>query len=112
MKIKKREKKFLLVHPENVNLAAVKPVLELFMARLCVVLALQVKSQKDIVNLIEQRLVTFVALASLCLQVSWYGSPPVIKFPNHTIKVKTELNKRFGFFQTPLYSNATDFATH
>ena len=79
------------------------------MSWLCVVLTLQMKMQKNIVNLIEQWLVCFVAFASLCLQVSWDVSPPVIEFPNHNTKVKTELNKRFGFFQTPLYIDRDGF---
>ena len=79
------------------------------MSWLGIVLALQMKMQKNIVNLVKQRLVCFVAFASLCLQVSGNVSPPVIKFPNHTTKVKTELNKRFGFFQTPLYGNRGGF---
>ena len=53
-KIKEKGKEILFVHSENVYLAAVKPVLELFVSWLCVVLACQVKMQKNIVNLVEQ----------------------------------------------------------
>jgi len=47
-----KEKKELLVHSENIDLAAVKPILQLFVRWLCVVLACQVKMQQNIVNLV------------------------------------------------------------
>lgn len=42
----------LLRHSEDIDLSAVKPVLQLFVCWLCVVLARQVKMQKNIVNLV------------------------------------------------------------
>ena len=47
----------LLGHSEHVYLAAVQPILEFFMRRFLVVFACQVKMQKNIVNLVEQRFV-------------------------------------------------------
>lgn len=73
----------LAASSQYVDLTTVQPVLELFMGRLCIVLAGQVKMQKNIVNLVEQWLVRLVTLASLCFQVSWNCLPPVVEFPNH-----------------------------
>jgi hypothetical protein len=53
----KEERNFLFVHSENVYLATVQPVFQLFVSWLGIVLACQVKMQKDIVNLVEQRFV-------------------------------------------------------
>ena len=50
--IKEKRKEILFVHSKNVYLAAVKPVLKLLVTWLCVVLACQVKMQKNIVNLV------------------------------------------------------------
>jgi hypothetical protein len=44
----------LFVHSEHVNLATVQPILQLIMCWLGVVLACQMKMQKNIVNLVEQ----------------------------------------------------------
>ena len=51
MKIK--EKIILLVHSEYVYLATVQPIFELIMCWLGVVLACQMKMQKNIVTLVE-----------------------------------------------------------
>jgi hypothetical protein len=53
-----------LAHSENVYLPAMQPVLQLFVGRLQVVLACQVKMQKNIVNLVEQRFDGLVSFSS------------------------------------------------
>jgi hypothetical protein len=50
--IKEKRNEILFVHTKNVYLAAVKPVLKLLVTWFCVVLACQVKMQKNIVNLV------------------------------------------------------------
>ena len=46
-------------------------------------LACQVKMQEDIVDLVEQRLVSFVAGAGPLSKIGWNAVPPFLKFAYH-----------------------------
>jgi hypothetical protein len=85
---KGKRKVILFVHSKHINLATMQPILQLIMCWLGVVLACQMKMQKDIVNLVAGT-------------VFHHSSNLRAILPN----VKTELNKRYVFLQTPLYSN-------
>ena len=79
----------LLGHSKHVNLAAVQPILEFFMRRFHVMFACQVKMQKDIVYLVEQRFICFVALASFLSKICGNAIPPILKFAYHALRRTT-----------------------
>ena len=70
----------LLVHSEHIYLAAVQPVLEFLMRRFLVMFACQVKVQKNIVNLVQQGFVCFVACTGFLSKVRGNAVPPFLKF--------------------------------